>query len=104
MGLGAVVNVSDFEPVLWDNGGLDVVMNISDFKPNDIVRITVYDCFSGQAVVRVVEEDRLIADWIYVLPCYECQTCEEKSVEITKKDFEYDIIAELYLLVRKDKE
>lgn len=78
-----------------------VVMNISDFKPNDIVRITVYDCFSGDAVVRTVEEDRLVADWISVCNCYECQTEYNDSVEITKKDFENDVIAELVLLARK---
>lgn len=81
--------------------GYGVVMNISDFKPMDIVRITVYDCFSGEAIVRIAEEDRLVADWLNVSNCYECQTEYEDSVEITKNDFENDIVAELVLLARK---
>lgn len=77
-------------------------MDIGDFKVNDVVRITIYDTFSGDARVKIVDSERLIADWIWVGTCYGCQRYEEQSVEITKADFEMGLVAELKLLDRKD--
>lgn len=77
------------------------MMEFSNFKPNDIVRITISDCVTGEAFVKEVNEKGLLLQWIYKTYCYEHSIPVNDELElITKEDIAHDIILELELLER----
>ena len=77
-------------------------MNLNEFKVNDIIRVTFTGCMRGTGQVTEVADDKITFIWHDKEFAHDCLSCDDIFGEVTKEDFERDIVDELVLLERRN--
>ena len=82
------------------------MMKLSDFRPKDIVKIVISDYAEGEAVVKAVEPNKLVIQWIYKTLCYDCisEANNNGLDEISEEKMTMGVVLELELLQRPSAE